>query len=389
MKSFTLTYRTKIYFGCGEVEQLTEIAKEFGSHALIVTGQKSVKKTGLLDRVLSLLKNAGVTATVFDEVTPNPRAATVDEGAEIARRNKCNFLIGLGGGSAIDCTKAMAVMALNQGSILDYMPGGKSDLSQLKAGLPIVAIPTTAGTGTEVNKIAVISNPKTGEKVGLAHDSFYPVVAVVDPRLMVSMPSKVTAASGVDVFFHAMEGFLSRKANVFSDMVTVEAMRLVVENLEKAYKNGDDIEARFNMAWASTLGGISLDQAGAIGIHGLSHPLSGKCDLIHGETLAALAPVFLERLSGIVPERCARIARILSADYSPTANLPMAERAGTFLRSFLQRFGLNISLRDMGINKEMLPEFLEIAMATMTRALGNTPGDLKREDYLQIYEKSY
>lgn len=386
MKSFALDIPTKIYFGAGSLDNLKDIASGYGKKALLVTGRNSARKTGMLDRVVKLLKDGGVDCVVFDEVTPNPLATTVQQGADLVKSKGCDFVVGLGGGSPIDTSKAIALISCNPGNIKDYMPGGSRANAKVNQALPIIAITTTAGTGTEINSFAVVTNPDNNEKPGIGFDCMYPAVGIVDPELMVTVPKNMTAATGLDVLFHSMESFLSRGANEFTDMAAKRSIELVVAYLEKAYNNGGDVQARSKMAWANTLAGTAIQNAGTVAIHGMAHPISGHLDTTHGVALCAIGPAYLKYTWEADISRYATIARLLGQPGQDEKSL--AEQSSEALVNFLKRFDMDVSLSKLGVKEEMINQFAQDALKTMSGAIGASLKDLMFEDIVNIYKMS-
>lgn len=245
MYNFNFYMPARVLFGEGKLSELHE-QKLPGKKALIVTSNgTSVKKYGYLDDVKHELDLAGVSYEVFDEVRPNPTSKNVMDGAEKAKKTGCDFVIALGGGSIMDCTKCIALMMTNPGTIWDYslsLHGGKKDA--LYAASPIVAITTSAGTGSEVDMASVITDEATQEKTGIFFESMFPCLSVVDSRLMMSVPQKFTAYQGMDAFFHAAESMINKNEHTMGRMFALQAIELIAKNLPKAYHDGSDREAR-------------------------------------------------------------------------------------------------------------------------------------------------
>jgi alcohol dehydrogenase len=204
---FTYFLPTKIIFGVGTIDQVGTLVKPLGRKALVVTGGKSAKSTGLLDKVVKELDETGISHILFDRIVPNPLTTTVDEGAKIAKDEKCDFVIGIGGGSPIDSAKMISAVAKSGGKCWDYTNVGGGRVP--KEALPMVAIPTTHGTGTEADPFAVITNPQTHEKIGVGFDSIFPKISIVDPGVMRSLPPNQTASTGMDAFYHAIESYVN------------------------------------------------------------------------------------------------------------------------------------------------------------------------------------
>ena len=248
--SFSYFMPTKIIFGAGKLNELAGLPLP-GKKALIVIGAGgSMRRLGYLERVQTLLKKNNVSFAVFDRIQPNPLTEHVDEGAEMAKKEGCDFVLGLGGGSTIDSSKSIAVMAKNPGKYWDYIQAGSGGRKEPKGGaLPIVAITTTAGTGTESDPWTVITRTETNEKIGWGCDLTYPTLSIVDPELMLSVPPKTTAYTGMDAFFHAAEAYLATVNQPASDLLALEAVSLITRYLPAAVKDGSNLEARTKLAW--------------------------------------------------------------------------------------------------------------------------------------------
>lgn len=267
---------TRIIFGAGELNKLSTTPYLPGKKALVVISSgNSMKKYGYLDRVRGYLKENGVQTVLFDKILPNPISEHVAEGAKIAKDNNCDFVIGLGGGSSIDSAKSIAIMAKNPGEYWDYISEGSGKGKEVEKGaLPIVAIPTTAGTGTETDPWTVITKTETNEKIGFGGDYSLPSLAIVDPELMLSIPPDFTAYQGMDAFFHSAEGYLSVKNQPASDMYALEAVSLITKYLPIAVREGKNLEARSAVAWASTESGIVESLSSCVSHHSMQHALS-------------------------------------------------------------------------------------------------------------------
>lgn len=247
-----------LFFGRKNADKIGEIVSGYGKKVLVVTGTGSTKRSGLLDRVLDNLKCSGTEYTVFDKVTQNPLTTTVYEGVSIAKENNCDVILGIGGGSVMDAAKAIAFCFVNEEDISDYIFGRKKG----KGALPIILLPTTCGTGSEGNQIAVLTNPETKDKKALYTMEIMPSASVIDPEVMMTMPKQVLSAVGFDAFTHALEAYTSKKANPITDAQAITAMRSIAENLPELMKNYDNNEAWEAVSLAATLGGMVIGAAG-------------------------------------------------------------------------------------------------------------------------------
>lgn len=390
METFNLWLPTKVLFGPGSVARLPEAVAGLGKKALLLTyGDGSMRSTGTLDKVTDLLSDAGISVTVDEGVEPNPDSEYVDRMAVAARKERYSFVIGLGGGSAIDAAKSVAILATNDTSVMDFLPGGKNPFMEgVNDALPIVAIPTTAGTGSEVTHIAVISDRRNHYKPGMVHPSLYPTISIVDPELMLSAPKGVTASTGADVLFHAMEGYLSRGANPYTDMVAEEAIRLTVANLEKAYVDGSNLEARTKMAWACTLAGIPLDQANVVAIHALGHGISGHTNAAHGKTMAALGPAYLSYTYKSDPARYAKVAIMLGEMPEGKSEMELAASSAEALRKLLAKVDLDITASSLGVTEEMVAPIAKEAFLILQPLMDCCLMDLTEADTEKILRMS-
>lgn len=388
MKEFRFKNTVDFHFGPGAVAEIGRLTAKHGRKALVVTGQGSARRTGLLERITGLLTESGIEFVVFDEVTPNPLSTTVMRGVERLKAEKCDVVVGVGGGSPIDAAKAIALCSANASVITDYMPGGPLSEVTEPRSLPVVALPTTAGTGTEIDRYLVITNAETHEKPGIGFDCTYPVVGIVDPELMVSVPAGVTADTGLDVLYHAMEAFISTGAQPFSDLLATEAIRLVVGNLERAIANGADLEARTALAWASSLAGWAIDMAGTVAIHAAGHPISGRLGATHGQSLAALAVTYVRHNCHTNPPRFAELARLLGREDSALSIEQMAGRCADDLKAFQARVGRDITAGSLGVTDAIIPQLARDCFQTMSGALNNNPRPLSLQDVEKLYRDS-
>jgi alcohol dehydrogenase len=389
MHSFGVWVPTRLHFGPGEFAKAGELARQFGRKALVVTYPATGPLQPQVQKLLSLLQQAGVETVLFDRVEPNPLTTTADAGAAAARREGCDLVVALGGGSAIDCGKCIALAAVNHGSIWDYMPSGSGTPLAPQAALPIVAITTTAGTGSEMNQNAVLTNPATKEKPGMGHPLLHPRVAIVDPQLMVSLPPRVTASTGIDVLFHALEGYIALQAQPFTDLLCVEAIRLVVANLKEAVANGGNLEARAAMAWANSLAGIVIDLSGVVLLHAAGHPISAYHDAPHGETLVALARPFIRLTQAAKPVKFAKLTELLGGR---TAGLTLEEAAAASeeaLSRFLDEVGLRVTLRELNAQPALIPEYARVAFKTMQGCIAGQPTPVTEEIIAGLYHSAF
>ncbi len=365
-----------LLFGRGRVTEIGGLAASWGKKALIVTGRSSTKKSGLLDRVTSYLQAAGLETVVFDRVCQNPLTTTAEEGAALAGEEGCDVVIGLGGGSILDCAKGIAFLCVNDGDINDYIFNRASG----EKALPLILVPTTCGTGSEGNGFAVLTNPVTGDKKSLRSNAVIARASVIDSELMETMPKSVLAAVGFDALCHSMEAYLSRLAQPMTDMLCVEAMRAVGKYLVPLYQGNGDADAWDAMTWASTIGGMVINTAGVTLPHGMEHPASGRRDIVHGKGLAALTPVITQESIGAAPERYAVISRCLGG----RDETDCAEQ----IRRLLRALNLETTLGEQGITAEDIPWMTENCFKISGAGIANHPRTFDKEGIAELYRRA-
>lgn len=306
---------TRTLFGAGTLEALHEQRMPGSKALLIISNGRSTRDNGYLDRTEAQLAKAGIETVLFDKVEPNPLLTTVTAGAAAAREHGCDMIVALGGGSVMDAAKAIAVAATNDGNYWDYIPSGTGKGKPIEnKPLPIVAVTTTAGTGSETDPGCVITNAETHEKTGFMHPDLFPVLAIVDPELMLTVPPKFTAYQGFDALFHSTEAFISDKANLMSDMYALSAIENIATYLPRAVADGSDLEARTRVAWGNTLSGSVMCVGSCTSEHSLEHAMSAYHQALpHGAGLIMLSKAyythFIERR--VCDERFVRMAQAM------------------------------------------------------------------------------
>lgn len=388
MNTFEFQIPTRVIFGAGSLNQLGEAAKGIGTKILVIS-DVVMRKMGYLDRVCDQLRAAGMDVVVDDHVMPNPIARYVDDMVRLFLDEACDAVAGLGGGSAMDTAKAVGLVAKNGGEMMDYMPGGaRASLADIEPAYPIIAITTTAGTGSEATKFAVITNPETREKPGIGHESLFARLAIVDPELTLTLSKRVTATTGVDVLFHAMEAYLSKPATPFTDRLAMEAIELVMENLETAMREPENLHARSRLSYANTIAGVAIVKATTVAIHGLGHAVSGATNATHGLTMAAIGPAYLDFSYQADIGRYAKITAMLDESARNLPEEQCAARAGDALRQALKRFDSSVTLMDLGVTEDMIPELVESAFRTMKGCIDASLKPVNPEDAAEIYRVS-
>jgi alcohol dehydrogenase len=387
METFGIHIPTKVIFGRGSIAKLKEVVPLYGKKALLLTTGEDLRKVGTLDRALNYLNEAHVKVVADNTIEPNPKTYNIDHAVKVMLDEECDVVIGLGGGSSMDAAKATAFVAKNGGTIQEYILEGKRAKEIQTETFPIICVTTTAGTGSEVTNVAVITDPVTKEKPGLLRDCLYPDVSIVDPDLTVTLPIGVTAGTGVDVFYHAMESYIATVATPFTDLVALEAMNLVKENLHRVYKDAYDIEARTKMAWANTLAGLCITSSSTVAIHAIGHSVSGITDVSHAWGLCTIAKSYLDYSYDADIERYATISRILSAPDS-LSDKEAAKFCGEYFLNFLNDFNMPTSLSDVGLGEKNIDKIAADTFHAMNLALSVSLKKLSMQDVKFLLKKS-
>lgn len=395
--SFNIQWPGKLIFGPGRLAELSGEAKSFGRRAFITT-TRDLAALGLVDRVKSLLEASGIAVTLFDEVQPDPTSVAVDGAAAMAREAGCDLVIGLGGGSAIDLAKGVAVAATHPGPIWDYVTyTGANALPVTAAVLPVIAIPTTAGTGSEVTHGTVLDNPERGMKAALLSPHIYPRLALVDPELTYTMPAKVTAMTGFDALTHGMEAFLNAvRRNPASDLFALETVRLIVRNLPKVLAHpvdGEDtVQQRAQMAWAATLGGLSITLSNTTVAHAMGLPMGARLGTPHGLALSRLLPVVVAHSWQAQPARFAALAETIGCVSPEMDETEKARGLAVWLKRFAAEIGLEALWASSGAGaaptSTLLDTLTDDVFGYMGRPVQQHLPVFSREEMRQMYEEA-
>jgi alcohol dehydrogenase class IV len=353
MKPFTYFQSTKIIFGPGKLSEIGKVTATFGKKALLVTVKEFPAMAPIFKKTKGLLKEAKIDVAHFDAVIPNPTTDVITAGAKMAKQHKVDVIIGLGGGSSMDSAKAIAVEATHPGTCWDYLFYKEQPTEKT---LPIIAISTTSGTGSQVTQVAVVTNTEKRDKSALYNNLLYPRVTIVDPELMLNLPKQVTAPTGFDVFCHSFESILHPNASPYTDLLAWEAIRLVIENLPAVLQDGSNLERRVTMAWADTLAGLCIANAGVTLPHGVGMAIGGMYPHVaHGEALALVYPAFTRFTFKSSTKQFAILGRIFDASLKNVNDESAAQKSCDALDDFLKKIGLYMGLKDKGIPKEELP----------------------------------
>ena len=389
MIAFEFYNPTRIVFGSGKLNALSEQTLPGKKAMLLISNGKSTRINGSLDRVKEQLEKAGAAYAVFDKIMENPVKEVIMEGAAFARENGCDFILALGGGAVLDSSKAIAAMATNDGDLWDYVSGGTGKGKPLaNRGLLIVTIPTSSGTGSEINCWGVISNLETKEKIGFGAECLVPVLSVVDPELMKTVPPKYTAFQGFDALFHNTEVMMSKGVNVFSEAIALSAIENIAKYLPRAVKDGNDIEARERVAYGSTVAGITMQLTSTTAQHSMEHAMSAyHHDLPHGAGLIMISVEFARYF--IEKHACdGQFVKMARAMGMPEADKP--EDFLTALVALQKACGVDgLKMSDYGIQKEECMALAVNARETMGGLFLANPCEMSDADCAGVFERAY
>lgn len=383
-KIFSFTGAKKIVFGTGSFHGLVSHIKELNARNPLVVIDKNLAQAGFKEKIANLLIAEGMKFIVYDKVEPEPRIELADEGAALAVKSKNDLVVGVGGGSAMDVAKAIAVIAVNRGSAVDYL--GLNKVPQ--PGLPKIMIPTTAGTGSEVTFTAVFVRKNLKKKEGMNSPYLYPEIALLDPELTLSLPPRPTAETGIDALCHAVESYTSVNASPMSELFSLEAIALITENLRTCVHDGKNLKARENMLLASLYAGLGLANAGVTAVHSLSYPLGGKYGIGHGMANTLMLPAVM---AFNLPGALEKFADVAVAMGEMTEGLPVRESAYLALEAveaLIEDCGIAGSLSEFGIKEKDFPALADVAL-TVARPLENNPRKITRENAIEIYTDAY
>jgi len=375
---------TRIVTGVGCFDQLGEVARCYGERALLVCGGRAMRRSGTLNRAQALLGSAGIAAVIYDRVSGEPTLDIVEEGIALARTEGCQVIIGLGGGSAMDVAKAIAgLLPLKgqgplKGRVVDYHQGRDIE----GPGLPFIAIPTTAGTGAEVTKNAVLTDPTRGIKASIRDDTWFARVALVDPELTLFLPPSVTASAGGDALCQAIESYVSIGAMPATDALAMEAIRLLGRSLVRAFKDGQDIEARSDTLYGSLLAGMALANARLGGVHGMAHPLGYRYHIPHGTICGLLLPYVMKYNLSYATAKYAHVAALLGVDPRGMTEEEAARKSVDAVNGILDAIAIPRRLGPLGVVEDDFEAI--IAESLPSGSLKHNPRPLGGEDIRRL-----
>jgi alcohol dehydrogenase len=383
MTSFDYQPRTRIVFGPGRIEALGELASELGARRALVVSDPGVIAAGHTAKGIAGLERAGIETHLFDGVHENPTTDNVEAGAKFARRYDPEVLIGLGGGSSMDCCKGINFVFSNGGEVKDYWGVGKA----LSPMLPMIAVPTTAGTGSETQSFALISDAKTHVKMACGDKKASCRIAVLDPELTVTQPPRVTALTGIDAVSHALETFVTSRRNPVSLAFSREAWRLLAGNFARVLENPEDLAARGSMLLGASFAGLAIENSMLGAAHALANPLTAAFDVPHGQAVGVMLPHVIRFNAAAVKHQYHDLLHE-SQNGSPLPKLEGGvEGLADFVGALLTKASLATTLRSLGVDPLKLPHLATQAAKQWTA--GFNPRPVRDEELLELYQQAY
>jgi len=356
--SFSFHVPTTIEYGPGNLAKLPGFVRQLGGKRVLVVGDPGVKAAGIVERVLSTLNAADIDAVAFTEVESDPAVQSVTDGIAMARDKSCDLIVGVGGGSALDTAKAIGLMLGNAGTIRDYVGIGKVP----HAGAPVIAIPTTSGTGSELTIWSVLSDTDADIKISIGSVYNCPRIGLLDPELTKSLPAKFTAATGMDALTHAIESCVNKASQPITEALAYQAIALIGKSLRQATHYGADIDARGDMLLASAMAGIAFNATRLGLVHAFALPLGNKFGIAHGLVNAIMLPAVMAYNASSNPEAYARVAALLGEDVTGLPNGEAASHAALAVQNLRRDIGITQTLADFGVTEDRFDEIIGEAM---------------------------
>jgi alcohol dehydrogenase len=379
--SFDWHHPTRVIFGAGTLDQLGEAVAQLGSQRPLLVTDRGIRRAGHVDRAIESLTRAGLVPTVFDRVEENPTTRHVAEGVDIARQASIDLFIGLGGGSSMDTAKGINFILTNGGAMADYWGIGKASQPML----PFVAVPTTAGTGSEAQSFALIADEKTHQKMACGDSKASARIAILDPTITLSQPPRVTAVSGIDAISHAVESFVTLVRHPVSMMFSLQAWKLLSKGFPRVLNNPTDVEARGWMSLGANLAGSAIEASMLGATHAAANPLSARFDLTHGIAIAILLPHVVRWNGQAAPDLYDELWQAtLPASLAPGTS---ADALAQWLEAIVRQAGLPTSLAEAGVNADAIPELAEQAATQWTGKYNPRP--VTPSDFEKIYRVAY
>lgn len=380
---YSLLHTNKVIGGADCIQQLAEVVECFQATKAVIITDSGVCNAGLIDKPKSILEKNGIEVHVINDTPPEPPLNKVQEIYQVAKKLNSQVIIGIGGGSAMDTAKLVAIALSNSVELQDVVDGKAKFKNR---GIPTIMIPTTSGTGSEATPNSIVLIPERELKVGIVDEKMLPNCVILDPQMTVGLPPHITANTGIDALCHAIECYISKKASPFSDTFALKAIELIVGNIRTAYSDGKNLKARENMLLGSYFGGASIATSSTVAVHALSYPLGGKYHIPHGLSNAILLPDVMKFNLNTCEEKFATIAKAMGLDVYGLTSHQAAEKMIEELYALIRDLNIKCDLSAVGITESTLDELADSAL-TVKRLLDNNPKVMTKSDIVEIYKK--
>ena len=385
MRDFLFKTPTKVHFGVGASEKIGDLCEQYHAKKILIVTDTIISKLPAFEKITDSLKKKGLPFEIYWDTSPEPPVEDIDKIADYLKQSGADLLVAVGGGSPIDTAKAVSMLAANEGSIRDYLFGGTKTVQN--PSLPLICIPTTAGSGSEVTAASVITDNENNIKLSVTHEYIIPKAAIIDPLMQMGMPLIITASTGMDALTHAIEAYMSLNASPFSDSYSETAMKLIGENLYTATFNPNNIEARSHMGMASVMAATAFANAGLGAVHGISQAMGGIAHVPHGIANAMMLPFVMEKNAVGNTKKAAKIAELLGENGADLSLRKQAGKCPEVLSDFAKDLRIPRRLRDVKVTKEMFPAIVKGTMEY--RLMAVNPVKLTESDIYEILEKAY
>lgn len=380
MSTYSLLNAGRIVAGPDSIEQIADIVKDYGASRVLIISDKGVARAGLIERPKALLEAAGIVVTILDDTPPEPEVEQANAIFSTAKSSGCDMVVGIGGGSAMDVAKLIAVLLNNDVTLRELL--NKAPIA--RRGLPTLMIPTTAGTGSETTPNSIVLVPEDELKVGIVSPKLMPDCVILDPKMTLGLPPAITASTGMDALCHAIECYTSKKGNPFSEMIALKAISLISRSIRRAFNTGTDIDARHDMLLGAMYGGMCIATSSTTAVHALAYPLGGKYRIAHGVSNAILLP-FVMRFNAVGNEDKFRdVAVAMDLDVDPTDSKAATEKFIEAIFELNRDLQIPSDLKRWNITEADLETLVEGA-AKVTRLLDNNPRPMNKDDIRAIY----
>ncbi|PJG82506.1 iron-containing alcohol dehydrogenase [Caviibacterium pharyngocola] len=383
MNNYSLFHTNKIIGGAGCIGQIVDVVNEYGAKNVLIITDQGVFNTGLINQPKELLEKSGISVNIINDTPPEPPIDKVNDIYLAAKNMNSQVIIGIGGGSAMDTAKLVAILLNNDVSLQD-VADGKAKFK--RRGLPTIMVPTTSGTGSEATQNSIVLIPERELKVGIVDEKMLPNCVILDPVMTIGLPPHITANTGIDAFCHALECYISKKSSPFSDTFALKAIELISANIRTAYQDGKNLQARENMLLGSYFGGACIATSSTVAIHALSYPLGGKYHIPHGLANSILLPDVMKFNLDACEEKFAKVAQVMGLDVAGCSQREAAEKMIDELYALIRDLDIKCDLRAVGISENVLDELVDSAF-TVRRLLDNNPKEMSKADIRAIYEK--